>query len=66
MAHEVSMEELEAAMAAGIDEDGNDLRLAQWVASMTDEERRESEENLRRSIEQARASLRKHRDADDV
>ena len=58
MSDRVSIEELEAAMAAAVDEDGNDLRLAEWVASMTDEERRESEENLRRWIEAAHRSLR--------
>lgn len=54
----VTIEELEAAMAAAVDADGNDVRLAEWVASMTDEERRESEENLRRWVEAARKSLR--------
>lgn len=44
-------------MAAAVDEDGNDIRLAEWVASLTDEERRESEENLRRWIEAARKNL---------
>ncbi len=54
---EITTEELEAAMAAGVDEDGNDLQLAKWVASLTEEERRESEENLRRWIRSARGSL---------
>ena len=58
MEDRVTIEELEAAMAANVDEDGNDLRVAEWVANMTDEERRESEENLRRWIEAARKSLR--------
>ena len=55
-------------MAAGIDEDGNDLRLAAWVAQMTPEERRASEENLRRFVEEARASLRvtRHEPAEEV
>lgn len=47
---EVTVEELEVAMAAAVDEDGNDIRLAAWVASMTDEERRQSKEDLRRSL----------------
>jgi hypothetical protein len=64
---EISIEELEAAMAAAVDEDGNDIRLAEWVAQMTPEERRASEENLRRSLAEARASLKKRRvAADDV
>ncbi len=54
---EITTEELEAAMAAAVDEDGNDLRLAEWVASMTDDERQASEANLRRWLEAARASL---------
>lgn len=53
----ISIEELEAAMASAIDEDGSDRRLAAWVEGMTDEERRESEENLRRWLDAARASL---------
>ena len=49
MAPRVTNEELAAALAAGIDEAGNDLRIAESVAQMTDEERAKSEENLRRS-----------------
>ena len=68
MSEEISIEELEAAMAEGFDEDGNDLRLAAWVAQMTPEERRASEENLRRFVEEARASLRvtRHEPAEEV
>ena len=65
MSQEISIEELEAAMASAVDEDGNDLRLAAWVASMTDEERRESEENLRRWVEAARAGLKKKAEPSD-
>ena len=57
MGDEISIEELEAAMAAAVDEDGNDIRLAEWVAQMTPEERRASEENVRRFIEEAQRSL---------
>lgn len=61
MAREITTAELEAAMAAGFDEDGNDLRLAAWVASMTDEERQQSEEALGRWIAAAQESLREKR-----
>ncbi|MBZ0116283.1 MAG: hypothetical protein K8H88_04795 [Sandaracinaceae bacterium] len=54
----VSDEELEAALAQAVDEDGNDIRLAEWVASWTDEERRQAEENLRAWVQEAQASLR--------
>jgi hypothetical protein len=54
---EITTEELEAAMAAAVDEDGNDVRLAEWVASMSDEERHGSDRNLRQWIDAARASL---------
>jgi hypothetical protein len=66
MPREVSNEELAAAMAEAVDEDGNDTRLAESVAEMTPEERRQSEENLRRSIAQAQASLRRQRDDSDL
>lgn len=46
-------------MAAAVDEDGNDIRLAEAVARMTPEQRSESEENLRRWVEAARASLKR-------
>lgn len=54
-------------MATAVDEDGNDIRLAAAVARMTPEQRRESEENLRRWIEAARASVTRSdlRDAPD-
>jgi hypothetical protein len=54
---EVTDEELAAALAAAVDADGNDVRLAEWVASWSDEQRRASEANLRRWMEAARASL---------
>jgi len=54
----VTSQELEDAMAAAIDSEGNDTRLANAVAEMDPELRRESEENLRRSLADARASLR--------
>lgn len=63
---DVSIEELEAAMAAAVDDEGNDLRLAAWVASLSDEERREAEANLSRSLAEARESLRKRNGVDDV
>jgi hypothetical protein len=64
----VSDEELAAAMAANFDEDGNDLALARWVASMTPEERAQAEANLRACIAEARANLQPKtpRDAGDV
>ncbi|MGE0784398.1 MAG: hypothetical protein AB7S26_01820 [Sandaracinaceae bacterium] len=66
MASPITIEELEAALAAAVDEEGNDVRLAEAVARMTPEERRESEENLRRWIEAAAASLAKQsRDSSD-
>ena len=57
MSQEITIEELEAAMAAAVDEAGNDIRLADAVVHMTQEQRRASEENLRRWVEAARASL---------
>ena len=63
----ITVEELEAAMAAAVDQDGNDTRLAEAVARMTPEDRRESEQNLRRWVDAARESLRRsgRRDAPD-
>jgi hypothetical protein len=58
MDSEVTDEELAAALAAAVDAEGNDVRLAEWVASLTDEERRASEENLRAWVANARASMR--------
>lgn len=46
MSREITIEELEAAMAAGIDEVGNDMRLAEAVERMTPEQRRQSDENI--------------------
>ena len=62
----ITPKELEAAMDSAVDEDGNDIRLAEAVAAMTPEQRRQSEENLRRSIDEARASLRKQREQRDL
>lgn len=53
-------------MAAAVDEDGNDIRLAEWVASMTPEELSAANANLRRSLAQAQRSLGLSRDDKDV
>jgi hypothetical protein len=55
----VSDEELAEALEAAEDAYGNDLRLAEAVAQMTPEQRAQSEANLRSSIAQARATLRR-------
>ena len=52
-------EELARAMAAAVDDDGDDTRLAEAVAAMTEEQRRRSDENLRRWVERAQAALGK-------
>jgi len=44
-------------MAAAVDAEGNDIRLAEWVASLSPEDRRASEDNLRQWIEDARRRL---------
>ncbi|RLB55491.1 MAG: hypothetical protein DRJ42_06055 [Deltaproteobacteria bacterium] len=62
MAHPVTDQELADALAAALDTDGNDSRLAKRMAEMTDEARRQSEENLKASLDQARASLAKTND----
>lgn len=54
----LSMEELERALAEAVDADGNDVRLAEATARMTAEERRASDESLRRSLAEARESFR--------
>jgi hypothetical protein len=53
---EVSDDELAAALRAAEDEDGVDRRLAQATAAMTPEQRRKSEESIRRWVEAARRS----------
>ena len=58
----ITIEELEALMAAAVDEDGNDIRLAEATARMTPEERRQSEQNLKRSLDEARSSLGQRRE----
>ncbi|MEM9189220.1 MAG: hypothetical protein AAGF12_08595 [Myxococcota bacterium] len=58
MPERVTNEELAAALAEAVDEDGNDIQLAEAVARMTPEERRRSDENVRKFIGAARASLR--------
>ncbi len=57
----VSDEELWAALAANIDEAGNDLALQRWTESLTPEQRAESAENLRKCIEEARRTVRPHK-----
>ena len=44
MPHDISNEELAAALAANIDEDGEDRSLAEWTAQMTPEERRQADD----------------------
>jgi len=51
------MDELSAAMASAVDTEGNDIRLAEWVASLSPEDRRASEDNLRRWLDAARRKL---------
>lgn len=57
MERRISDEELARALAAAIDEAGNDVRLAEQTAKMTDDERRQSDENIRRWARAAKASL---------
>lgn len=57
MAAPITIDELSAAMAAAVDAEGNDIRLAEWVASLSPEDRRASEDNLRQWIEDARRRL---------
>jgi hypothetical protein len=61
----VSDEELAAAMAANFDEDGNDLALARWLASMTPAERAQAEANARAFAAELRATLRPRTRRDD-
>jgi ribosome recycling factor len=65
VAQDITIEELEAAMARSIDRDGNDLRLAETVERMTPEERRESDRNIRRWVESFRLGIRSDRDTSD-
>ena len=58
MPQPISDEELAAALAEAIDEEGEDRRLAEWTTQMTEEERRRAEENVRRFVEEAQASMR--------
>ena len=51
---EVTDEELAAALKAAEDESGIDQRVARATAAMTPEQRRQSEESVRRWIEAAR------------
>ena len=62
MVDRISNEELEAALAEAVDENGVDQRLAAAVSAMTEEQRHKSEENLRRSIAEARRTIRRHDD----
>lgn len=62
MSREPTLAELEAALAANFDADGNDMSLAEDVAAMSPEDRAESEQNLRVFIEGLRSSMvRGHR-----
>ena len=56
MERRISDEELSRALAAAVDDAGNDVRLAEQTATMTDDERRQSDENLRRWARAAKAS----------
>jgi len=55
---EPTLAEIEMAMAASQDAEGNDVYLEAWRASLSPVERRRSRENLQAFITQARASLR--------
>jgi hypothetical protein len=61
MTRRISNEELERALREAVDENGVDRRLADATAQMSHEYRNRSEENLRRSLAEARASLRSGR-----
>lgn len=52
-------------MAAAVDEHGNDLRLAGAEAQMTPEQRRESDENIRKWAAAFKAGRRRLRDDPD-
>ncbi|MBL8741833.1 MAG: hypothetical protein JNK04_12085 [Myxococcales bacterium] len=53
----ISDAELAASMAAQIDADGNDLALEAWVDSLTAEQRRAAEANVRDWVQSAREAL---------
>jgi len=53
----ISDEELAEAMAANFDEYGNDIALARDVAAMTPEQRKRSQDNLRRWVERLAAEV---------
>jgi hypothetical protein len=61
---EVTDEELAAALRAAENENGVDQRLAQSTTAMTPEQRRQSEESIRRWIEAARRGREAERAAD--
>ncbi|MEM1413574.1 MAG: hypothetical protein AAGH15_01675 [Myxococcota bacterium] len=54
---DVSVEELEQALADAVDASGHDQRLSERVARMSPAERLASETNLRDFVTHARASL---------
>lgn len=58
---EVTDEELAIALKAAEDENGVDQRLAAATAAMTPEQRRQSEESIRRWIEAAHRSRESER-----
>jgi hypothetical protein len=60
---EVTDEELAAALRAAEDEDGVDQRLVRATAAMTPEQRRQSEESIRRWIQAARLNREAERAA---
>lgn len=53
----ISDEELAASMAAQIDAEGNDLALEAWVESLSPEQRRAAEANVRDWVQSARQAL---------
>lgn len=65
MARDITIDELETAMARAVAPDGNDLSLAETVERMTPEERRESDRNIRRWVERFRLGIRSDRDTSD-
>lgn len=56
---EVSIEELQRALAEAVDADGSDLRLAESVARMSPSTRGRSEANLRAWVASAQASMKR-------
>lgn len=57
MTRDPSIEELERALAANFDDDGNDISLADDLASMPPDVRERSEQNLREWSAAARAAM---------